>query len=144
MIFIPTFPFKPQMWPALISLWSAENATWLLNPFEDYLINCLLNNNGKTQRQILSNLFFDVVLLRCQKLIPRDQLLKSRLRFASLDAYFVHKCFHALFLYILQWHKSSQTSAPFHWQPGVPVQKERNRTSLVPRTSGTYRRPQEH
>lgn len=97
MIFIPTLPFKPQMWPALISLWSAENATWLLNPFEDYLINCLLNNNGKTQPQISSNLFFDVVLLRCQKLTPRDQLLKSRFRFASLDAYFVHKTVSRLF-----------------------------------------------
>lgn len=47
--------------------------------------------------QILSNLFFDVVLLRCQKLIPRDQLIKSRFKFASLEAYFVHKTVSLLF-----------------------------------------------
>lgn len=47
--------------------------------------------------QILSSLFSDVVLLRCQKLIPIDQLMRSRFRFAALDAYFVHKTVSMLF-----------------------------------------------
>lgn len=93
--------------------------------------------------QILSNLFFDVVLLNCQKL-ERDQLMKSRFSFTALDAYFVHKTVSTvLFQYFLKWHRSSQTSASFHWQPEVPVQKEGNGSSLVPGILKTQRRPQE-
>lgn len=95
--------------------------------------------------QILSSLFFDVVLLRCQKLIPRDQVMRSRFSFAALDTYFVHKTVSMLFFqYILQRHKSSQTSASFHWHPGVPVPKQGNGCSLVPGTLKTQRRPQIH
>lgn len=35
--------------------------------------------------QILLSLFFEVDLLRRQKVIPRDQLMRSSLRFTALD-----------------------------------------------------------
>lgn len=81
--------------------------------------------------QILSSLFFEVDLLRCQKLIPRDQLMRSSLRFTALDAYFVHKTGFVCFQYILQRHESSQTSASFHCHPGDPSAETRKERKWI-------------
>ena len=61
-----------------------------------------------------------------EQILSRDQLMRSGLRFAALDAYFMHITLFALFQYILQWYENSQISASFHCRSrGTETRKER-------------------